>query len=189
MNKEQQNAYDLMNSGLSILLTGAGGTGKSYVIKKYYDEMVKKYGEECISKTSSTGISAVLIGGKTIHSYLGIGLAKDSAEKIFEYTRYKLSHTVKKLRALKVLIIDEISMLDIELFEKISKYLMLVRYNSKPFGGLQLVLTGDFCQLEPVSGDYCFKAKEWSELKLKTVYLHKLIRQDGDLIFQNILLY
>jgi ATP-dependent DNA helicase PIF1 len=78
-------------------------------------------------------------------------------------------------------------MLDADLFDKISDYLKYIRKNNKPFGGLQLVLTGDFCQLEPVSGDYCFKANEWNQLKLKTVYLHKLIRQDGDLVFQNIL--
>ena len=186
LNYEQQSALKSFKKGNSIFLTGPAGTGKSVTLKS----IITHCEEEGISLgiTATTGSAAFLIGGKTIHSYLGIGLAKESAEKIFEYARYKLSHTVKKLRALKVLIIDEISMLDIELFEKISKYLQLVRYNSKPFGGLQLVLTGDFCQLEPVSGDYCFKSEVWDKLKLDTIYLHKMIRQDGDTKFQKMLM-
>jgi ATP-dependent DNA helicase PIF1 len=78
-------------------------------------------------------------------------------------------------------------MLDNELFDKISEYLCYMRKNTNPFGGLQIVLTGDFCQLEPVSGNYCFTSSIWNDLKLKTIYLHKLIRQDGDLKFQNML--
>jgi ATP-dependent DNA helicase PIF1 len=62
-----------------------------------------------------------------------------------------------------------------------------MRRSTLPFGGLQLVLTGDFCQLEGVNGDYCFKSETWSKLNLRTVYLHKQIRQDGDLEFQNML--
>jgi len=185
LNVEQESALKSFKSGKNIFLTGPAGTGKSVTLSKFK--------EHCESTglrfgiTASTGTAAFLIGGKTIHSFLGIGLAKESAQQIFEYVRYKLSHTAKKLRELQVLIIDEISMLDAELLDKISEYLSLMRKNTKPFGGLQIVLTGDFCQLEPVSGDYCFKSTVWSELKLKIVYLHKLIRQDGDLKFQNIL--
>ena len=186
LNYEQQSALQSFKKGTSIFLTGPAGTGKSVTLKSIITHCEKE--GLSLGITATTGSAAFLIGGKTIHSYLGIGLAKESAEKIFEYTRYNLSHTVKKLRALKVLIIDEISMLDIELFEKISKYLSLVRYNSKPFGGLQLVLTGDFCQLEPVSGDYCFKSDVWEKLKLDTIYLHKMIRQDGDIKFQKMLM-
>jgi ATP-dependent DNA helicase PIF1 len=185
LNFEQENALKSFKSGKNIFLTGPAGTGKSVTLSK-----IKEHCESNSSLfgiTASTGTAAFLIGGKTIHSFLGIGLAKESAQQIFEYVRYKLSHTAKKLRELQVLIIDEISMLDADLLDKISDYLCLMRKNTKPFGGLQIVLTGDFCQLEPVSGDYCFKSKVWSELKLKIVYLHKLIRQDGDLKFQNIL--
>jgi DNA replication protein DnaC len=185
LNFEQASALKSFKSGKNIFLTGPAGTGKSVTLSK-----IKDYCESTGLKfgiTATTGTSAFLIGGKTIHSFLGIGLAKESAEQIFEYVRYKLSHIAKKLRELQVLVIDEISMLDLELFDKISEYLCYMRRSKKPFGGLQLVLTGDFCQLEPVSGDYCFSSPIWSELKLKTIYLHKLIRQDGDLIFQSML--
>lgn len=185
LNYEQESALKGFKSGKNIFLTGPAGTGKSVTlgkIKKYCIESNKKYGI-----TATTGTAAFLLGGKTIHSYTGIGLAKESAEEIFKFVRYKLPHIATRLRECEVLIIDEISMLDAELLDKISDYLQYIRKSLKPFGGIQLVLTGDFCQLEPVSGDYCFKSKVWSKLELKTIYLHKLIRQDGDIKFQNIL--
>lgn len=185
LNTEQQRAYDLVTEGTNIFLTGPAGTGKSVTLK----EIIKYCKENNINigVTATTGTAAFLIGGKTIHSYLGIGLAKESAEDMFKHNRYKLKHIVDKLRELSVLIIDEISMLDTKLLEKISDYLCLVRRDPTPFGGLQLILTGDFCQLEPVDGEYCFKSKIWNKLKLQTIYLHKLIRQDNDKDFQKIL--
>jgi len=185
LNFEQESAITSFKTGKNIFLTGPAGTGKSVTLNKIKEYCL--YSSKHFGITATTGSAAFILGGKTVHSYLGIGLAKESAEEIFKFVRYKLPHVATRLRECEVLIIDEISMLDAELFDKISDYLKYLRKNNKPFGGIQLVLTGDFCQLEPVSGDYCFKAKEWSELKLKTVYLHKLIRQDGDLVFQNIL--
>lgn len=185
LNFEQESALNSFKTGKNIFLTGPAGTGKSVTlnkIKEYCIHSSKQFGI-----TATTGTAAFILGGKTLHSYTGIGLAKESAEELFKFVRYKLPHVATRLRECQVLIIDEISMLDAELFDKLSEYLKYIRKNNKPFGGLQLVLTGDFCQLEPVSGDYCFKAKEWKELNLKTIYLHKLIRQDGDLLFQNIL--
>ena len=185
LNTEQQNALDAFMKGDNIFLTGPAGTGKSVTLNKIIDFCISKnikYGV-----TATTGTAAFLIGGKTLHSYLGIGLAKESAKDIYEYVRYKLKYTADKLRDISVLIIDEISMLEGELFEKISKYLSFIRRDPKPFGGLHLVITGDFCQLEPVNGDYCFKTDEWTRTSLKTIYLHKLVRQDGDLEFQNML--
>jgi len=185
LNTEQQNALDAFMKGDNIFLTGPAGTGKSVTLNKIIDFCISKnikYGV-----TATTGTAAFLIGGKTLHSYLGIGLAKESAKEIYEYVRYKLKHTADKLRDISVLIIDEISMLEGELYEKISKYLSYIRRDPKPFGGLHIVITGDFCQLEPVSGTYCFKSEEWTRSALKTIYLHKLVRQDGDLEFQNML--
>ena len=186
LNEEQETALSAFKEDKNIFLTGPAGTGKSVTLKKMIEYCeIKDYP---YGVTATTGSAAFLIGGRTIHSYLNLGLAKDSAKNIFEYVRRNRPHTVKKLRALKVLIIDEISMLDDILFGKISEYLSLIRYNSEPFGGLQIVLTGDFCQLEPVSGDYCFKSDMWNKCKLKTIYLTKMIRQDGDVKFQKMLM-
>lgn len=185
LNTEQQLALESFKRGENIFLTGPAGTGKSVTLHKiieFCESKGIKYGV-----TATTGTAAFLIGGKTLHSFLGIGLAKETAKEIFEFVRYKLSHIANKLRNITVLIIDEISMLEDELFIKVSQFLSFIRRDPKPFGGLHVVFTGDFCQLEPVSGGYCFKTDEWARTNLKTVYLHKLIRQDGDLIFQNML--
>lgn len=185
LNYEQESALNNFKAGKNIFLTGPAGTGKSVTLSKIreYCNLAKIE----LGITATTGTAAFLINGKTIHSYLGIGLATESAEYIYNHVRHKLSHIPKKLRKIKVLIIDELSMLDANLLDKISDYLKLVCKNDKPFGGIQVVLTGDFCQLAPVSGEYAFKANVWSELNLKTIYLTKLIRQDGDLKFQKIL--
>lgn len=185
LNHEQELAVDAFMSGENIFITGPAGTGKSVTLRKIISSLTQN--DRKFGVTSTTGNSAILIGGKTLHSYLGIGLAKDSADDIFRFVRYKLSHVAKKLREIDTLIIDEISMLDDALFDKISKYLCLMRKCDKPFGGIQLVLTGDFCQLEPVVGEYCFKATEWSRLDLKVIKLQQQIRQDGDIEFQEML--
>jgi ATP-dependent DNA helicase PIF1 len=185
LNIEQQLALDEFKTGKNIFLTGPAGTGKSVTLKKIIEHCELhglKYGV-----TATTGTASFLIGGKTLHSYLGLGLAKESAEEIFKFVRYKLKHVADKIRTLNVLIIDEISMLDKELLEKISAYICLLRRNSVPFGGIQIVLTGDFCQLEPVNGEYCFLSDLWKTINLKTIYLHKLVRQDGDTEFQKML--
>lgn len=186
LNSEQEASLISFKNNNNIFLTGPAGTGKSVTLKKMIEYCCTKGYQYGV--TATTGSAAFLIGGRTIHSYLGLGLGKDTPKNIFEYNRRNRPHVVKKLRELKVLIIDEISMLDNILFDKISEYLSLVKYNSKPFGGIQLVLTGDFCQLEPVSGDYCFKSEIWEKLNLDTVYLNKMIRQDGDTKFQKMLM-
>lgn len=186
LNSEQELALSSFKEGKNIFLTGPAGTGKSVTLKKMIEYCCIE--GHIYGVTATTGSAAFLIGGRTIHSYLGLGLAKDTPKNIFEYNRRNRPHIVKKLRNVKVLIIDEISMLDNILFDKISEYLSLVRYNSKPFGGIQLVLTGDFCQLEPVGGDYCFKSDVWGKIDLNTIYLNKMIRQDGDLKFQKMLM-
>ena len=185
LNYEQESAIKAFKSGKNIFLTGPAGTGKSVTLKKIKEYCIEN--NKKLGITATTGTAAFLLGGKTLHSYLSIGLAKESAYDIYVNMR-KFKHVTSRLRDCEVLIIDEISMLDANLLDKISEYLQFMRKNpDKPFGGIQVILTGDFCQLEPVSGDYCFKSYIWSKLELKIIYLHKLIRQDGDLQFQNIL--
>ena len=184
---KQNEALEAFKNKKNIFLTGVAGSGKSVTIKCIIDY--------CLAEginfgvTATTGTAAFLIGGKTLHSYLGIGLAKDEPEVLLEKLKEnKMFNVIKKLRQLDALIIDEISMLDIELFNKISQYISLIRRNKEPFGGIQMILTGDFCQLEPVEGDYCFKSEEWKKLDLEVVYLRKMIRQNDDKEFQKMLM-
>lgn len=185
MNTEQQFAYNQVTEGFSVLLSGPAGTGKSYTLK----EIVKwaRLNKKAFATTSTTGSSAFLIGGRTIHSFLGIGLGTKTAQELAKSVITKSKQIYQRLIMLKILIIDEISMLDIELFDKISEFLSIIRKNSEPFGGLQLIFCGDFCQIPPVKGTYCFKSETWKKMNIKKIILKKLIRQEDDIEFQDIL--
>lgn len=185
MNKLQQLAYDTVLSGKNVLLTGPAGTGKSYTLQHIMHWARTRKIE--IGVTASTGLAALLIKGRTIHSFLGIGLGTKSASFLAESLKRKNKQTYTRLRALKILLIDEISMLDADLLTKISEYLCLVRQDPRPFGGVQLVLCGDFCQLPPVSGSFCFTADIWGKSNITIVMLEELVRQDKDARFQKIL--
>jgi ATP-dependent exoDNAse (exonuclease V) alpha subunit len=186
MNREQSNVFNTIISGrTSVAILGSAGTGKSYTIKKIV-EWAKKNCKN-IGITSSTGTSAITIGGRTIHSFLGIGLAKKDAYHLYLHTKSKYPGTIEKLKTLEMLVIDEISMVSDVLFDKISEYLCIIRKNKEPFGGVQLVLCGDMCQLPPVQGEYCFKSNAWKHLNIKCVELLVQVRQDGDKVFQQIL--
>ena len=185
LNSEQRLAFDEFINNKNIFITGPGGTGKSVVIK----EIIKhcKTNNINFGVTATTGNAAILIGGKTIHSFLGIGIGNKTAKELYYYNRRIRKNMINKLKELKVLIIDEISLMNSEIFELISEYLLLIRNNLEPFGNLQIILSGDFCQLEPVKGKYCFLSEIWNELNLKIIFLHKMIRQENDNKFQKIL--
>jgi ATP-dependent DNA helicase PIF1 len=91
------------------------------------------------------------------------------------------------LRKLDILVIDEVSMLEDALCDKISHYLQVIRECPKPFGGMQMVFCGDFAQLKPVKGNYCFKSQEWQRLDPRVVMLRTQHRQEGDMVFQELL--
>lgn len=185
MNAKQIVVFEAVKGGSNILITGSAGTGKSYVI----DKIIKwaKDNAKKVGVTASTGLAACLLRGRTIHSFLGVGLAKKSAEQLAQATMTKNKPLYKRLQALNILIIDEISMIDAEFFEKISQYLCIIRNYSQPFGGVQLVLSGDFCQLPPIMRRYCFESQTFQEAKIESHLLTELVRQDGDDTFKHIL--
>jgi len=194
--EKQEEAFNYMKEGKNIFLTGPSGSGKSKVInlfKKLYES------EKNIAITSTTGVSAILIGGTTLHSYLGIGLGtgdvEDMVNSIMKNTRIR-----QRWRELDVLIIDEVSMLSPNLLDKLESVARIVRRTKpkrilledeeveKVFGGIQLILSGDLLQL-PVVGDtdsFVFDAKCWNVCVDKVVELNKIMRQN-DSEFQEIL--
>lgn len=190
LNEMQLAAYKAMCQGKSILLSGEAGTGKTEVIKKFHRDFSRRRN---IALTSTTGTSALLMGGTTIHSYLGIGLGKGSAGYIASMIRGKKNIT-KRWNDLDILVIDEISMLDPELFDKLDKVGRAIRgaesahQKNLPWGGIQLVLSGDFLQLPVVGSDnFTFEAQSWDESVNETFVLEENVRQSGDVKWREIL--
>jgi len=190
LNELQEEAYAAFFRHENLFLTGSAGTGKSHVLKEINKVALRKGLK--VGLTATTGSASHLIGGRTIHSFLGIGLGKGTAAQLASATAAKNKPVLKKLKTLDVLVIEEVSMLEEELFEKISDYLSLIRQCTKPFGGLQVFVLGDFCQLPPISKGgtgpkYCFKSNVWSSMKFTTVQLRDLVRQHTDPLLQGIL--
>jgi len=190
--ESQEEAYNRLVSGKNLFLTGAAGTGKSYIIAQFRDFCAKS--NITVGVTSSTGVSALLIDGTTIHSFTGIALGLEDAEVIAQ--RLLKSKFYKwRYICLKVLIIDEISMISGELFTKLDSIFKKVRENELPFGGVQLVITGDFLQLPPVNTkskeyDFAFNSPSWKQCfpgKSNNMVLHENVRQFSDVVFQKIL--
>lgn len=197
LNEKQQEAVNIIINNKNILLTGSAGTGKSFTLKTIINilkENKKNYG-----LTAMTGSAACLIGAQTLHSFMSIGLGNGSVDECILKIR-KRSSVLKTLMSLDVLLIDEVSMLDVELFEKISAIMSIIKaakYSkdcfekeeilNTPFGGIQLVFIGDFYQLPPVNGLYCFMSPLWNKCNIFSVVLDELIRQKDDVLYQKIL--
>lgn len=137
-----------------------------------------------VAITASTGMAACNIGGTTIHSFGGIGLAKESTDQLINKVKRNVKARSRWQRA-QVLIVDEVSMVDGDLFDKLAGIASGLRGKagmSKPFGGIQLVVTGDFFQLPPVAtggatAKFAFEAKEWRNCIHHTVNLTQVFRQ------------
>lgn len=174
--KDFNEIVKLINQGKNIFVTGNAGTGKSYLLNKLKQKYKKK-----LELTSTTGLAAVNIKGVTIHSWGGVGICQKTIEKCVRDILGKKS-LVGKIRKCKLLAIDEISMLKGSTFSYIDEVLRIVRDEDAPFGGIQLLLFGDFFQLPPVEQDYnekdfCFETQVWKDLDLSIVKLEKIYRQ------------
>lgn len=167
--------------GYNVYLTGSAGTGKTYLINEYIEYL--RVREVAVAVTASTGIAATHIGGQTIHSWSGIGISDQVRKEELDRIK-KNKTTVRRLRETKVLIIDEISMLSGKVLTGISDILKYFRNSTDPFGGVQIILSGDFFQLPPVSRThlpnrekFAFMAPIWVESQLRVCYLTEQFRQ------------
>lgn len=167
----QSNVVDVVLKGTSCFFTGAAGTGKSLVIQAVLESM----SPEDVAITAMTTSAAQLVGGMTLHSFAGCGSESNSKEKMAERAGNYRSMAWNKA---KLLIIDEVSMMSAELFDKLEYVARAVRGSGEPFGGLQLLLVGDFFQLPPVRGGHCFKAAAWRRCALEICELTRVFRSE-----------
>lgn len=184
LNTAQQYAIDIISAGHNIFLTGQAGTGKSFLLKRVVNSLEGR--GKIVGITSTTGVSALLVGGVTIHRWSGIQLGELDAPQLLERAR-KNGYAMKNWKQTSVLIIDEVSMLTPDTFEKLDYIGRNMRWCDEPFGGIQLILTGDFCQLPPVATDaFCFQSPLWKIAIDKTIELTQIMRQN-DPVFQKLL--
>ena len=182
---DQELALAILLSGRSALLTGAAGTGKTHLLNNFIVQ-ARKRGKK-VSVTATTGLAATHLGGNTIHSWSGIGVSDHLPNNFFE----RLSKTRRDvISKTDVLIIDEISMLHDFRLDMIDKVLRTVRENDQPFGGIQLVMSGDFFQLPPVNrpneqgGGFVVYSDAWQELQPAVLYLERQYRQNDDRLLE-----
>lgn len=185
LSEEQQLSFDKYIEGYNIFITGPGGTGKSALIKEIYqDAILKKNIQVC----ALTGCASVLLNckAKTLHSWAGIGLGNSSFENIIKkINKHKfLKATWKNIQ---ILIVDEVSMLSLKLFELLNEVGKTIRQNPKPFGGIQVIFSGDFYQLPPVgdkddpsSQKFCFESEQWNSTFQYQIQLKKIYRQKDE---------
>ena len=182
---DQELALAILLSGRSALLTGAAGTGKTHLLNTFIAQ-ARKRGKK-VSVTATTGLAATHLGGNTIHSWSGIGVSDHLPNNFFE----RLSKTRRDvISKTDVLIIDEISMLHDFRLDMIDKVLRTVRENDQPFGGIQLVMSGDFFQLPPVNrpneqgGGFVVYSDAWQELQPAVLYLERQYRQNDEQLLE-----
>ncbi len=186
LSEEQQEIFDYYREGGNIFMTGPGGCGKSFLIKYIHDHAMQ-LGKR-IKVCAMTGCAAILLEckAKTLHSWAGIGLAKGEHHKII--TRISMNKYKSKLwKTTDILIVDEISMLSKSLFDLLDQLGKRIRKNAKPFGGIQLIFSGDFYQLPPVgnindpdSGAFCFESTLWNETFDYQIPMETIFRQKDD---------
>lgn len=184
LSEEQQHVLDLVvEKKKSVFFTGSAGTGKSVLLREIITSLRKKYAREPdrIAVTASTGLAACNVGGVTLHSFAGIGLGKEPAAELVKKIKKNQKARHRWMRT-KVLVVDEVSMVDGELFDKLESIARQLRNNGRPFGGIQLVITGDFFQLPPVPdkgkvAQFAFDASTWTTAVEYTIGLHHVFRQ------------
>jgi len=180
---QQIQALDILKTGANVFLTGEPGAGKTYVINQYIAWLLAA--KIPVAVTASTGIAATHIGGMTIHSWSGIGIKDSLSNYDLEQIAGK-EKVSKRISKAKVLIIDEISMLDGKVVDMVDQVCRHVKNKPEPFGGLQVVFVGDFFQLPPVTKQggamrYGFESHAWQSAKILTCYIGEQYRQEDEL--------
>lgn len=194
----QDQAFEILKTGANVFLTGEPGSGKTYTVNRYIAYLEERNVDPSI--TASTGIAATHVGGMTVHSWSGIGIRSRLSEWELDQLSEK-ERLVKRLAAAKVLIIDEISMLSRDTLDAVEAVCRRLKRSSEPWGGLQIIMVGDFFQLPPVeraerapqsedlfvdlaaaesTSAFSYHAPAWKRAKPLVCYLTEQHRQDDE---------
>ncbi|MGM8897694.1 MULTISPECIES: AAA family ATPase [unclassified Psychrobacter] len=177
----QSSALDILKTGQNVFLTGSAGSGKTYTLNQYINYLRAR--RVPVAVTASTGIAATHMNGTTIHSWSGIGIKDELTDRDLTNLSRK-QFLADRLKDTAVLIIDEISMLHAKQLNLVSQVLKYVRKNDKAFGGIQVVVAGDFFQLPPIGSKgesnrekFAFMSEAWLDAKFHICYLSEQHRQ------------
>ncbi len=194
----QEQAFNIMKTGVNIFLTGSAGSGKTFLLNKYINYLKDK--NISVAITASTGIAATHMNGLTIHSWSGMGIRKELNDYDLDNLLSK-EYLSKRIRNTSVLIIDEVSMLEDKQFDTLDLICRQFRLNDQPFGGMQIVLSGDFFQLPPIvknilndneqgflfqedekniNTHMIMNSKSWIKSRFAICYLKEQFRQQDD---------
>ncbi len=180
---KQTEALDILKMGHNAFVTGAAGSGKTHLLNEYI-KYLREHGAS-IGITASTGIAATHMGGMTIHSWSGLGIRDTLTDYDLEAMEEK-PYLWKRFENAQVLIIDEVSMLHHFRLDLVDQVARFFKRNDKPFGGMQVILCGDFFQLPPISrqgeepAQFAYHAPSWKNLDLKICYLEEQHRQSDN---------
>ena len=167
---------DLTEGRENIFLTGGPGTGKSFLIRKFLEQCTEK-----VPVVASTGAAAILIGGRTFHSFFGLGIMQGGAEAVLKKA-LKNTRLRKRLKQTATLIIDEVSMLSGETLEVAEHIARAVKKSPFAWGGIRIIAVGDFAQLPPITRgrekEWCFLSQAWERSRFKKVILREVKRTE-----------
>ncbi len=178
---KQALALEIMLSGENVFLTGAAGSGKTFTLNQFI-KLAKNSGKK-VSVTATTGLAATHLGGNTIHAWSGIGIYDYLSRKFFEKFPKTRAEIIKNT---DILVIDEISMLHDFRLDMVEEICRTIRQNDKPFGGIQVILCGDFFQLPPINraggriGGFAIHSNAWKLAEFTICYLDENYRQKND---------
>jgi DNA polymerase III delta prime subunit len=187
-NMKQSKALAILKSGKNVFLTGSAGTGKTHLLNQYIQYLRER--KVPVAVTASTGIAATHMNGQTIHSWCGMGIKDKMGNSEIEKLREK-GYLKNKLEDVQVLIIDEVSMLHRKQIDLVNRILKRFKSSSDAFGGIQVILSGDFFQLPPVTKGnesnlekFAFMSEAWLQAKFQVCYLTEQFRQNNNALHQ-----